>query len=129
MFDKLDLTRRWRSNGSLGDAGDFTFVFVGTFSPDTIKPLVEKYIASLPSNGRKETWKDRHVVRRRPSWNAASRRASNRKATRASCSPDRLSTTRSSARDSRVASILQTRLREILREEMGGTYSVSASAS
>ena len=38
-------------------------------------------------------------------------------------------TTRSSASSfARLASILQTRLREILREELGGTYSVSASA-
>ncbi len=40
------------------DAGDFTFVFVGSFEPSAIKPLVERYLASLPSLGRKETWKD-----------------------------------------------------------------------
>jgi zinc protease len=40
------------------DADDFVFTFVGNFSLDSIKPLVEKYIASLPTTGRKETWKD-----------------------------------------------------------------------
>jgi zinc protease len=35
------------------DASDFTFVFVGTVDPATLKPLVEKYLASLPSIGRK----------------------------------------------------------------------------
>ena len=31
------------------DAGNFTFVFVGSFTPEAIKPLVETYIASLPA--------------------------------------------------------------------------------
>ena len=40
------------------DASDFTFVFGGSFDLPTIKPLVEKYLGSLPSIRRKETWKD-----------------------------------------------------------------------
>ena len=40
------------------DAGDFTFVFVGNIDPTTLKPLVEQYLAALPTKGRKETWKD-----------------------------------------------------------------------
>jgi zinc protease len=40
------------------DAGDFTFVFVGNVTLDSLKPLVEKYLASLPSTGRVESWKD-----------------------------------------------------------------------
>ena len=43
------------------DASDFTFVFVGTLDPAALKPLVEKYLGSLPSTGRKETWKDHNV--------------------------------------------------------------------
>ena len=37
------------------DASNFTFVFVGSFTPDTIKPLVETYIASLPATHAHET--------------------------------------------------------------------------
>jgi zinc protease len=40
------------------DAGAFTFVFVGNVKPDSLKPLVERYIASLPSNGHPEQWRD-----------------------------------------------------------------------
>jgi zinc protease len=40
------------------DASDFTFVFVGSFDVPTIKPLVERYIASLPSLNRKESARD-----------------------------------------------------------------------
>lgn len=38
----------------LSNAGDFSFNFVGNFDLETIKPLVEKYIASIPDNGRRE---------------------------------------------------------------------------
>lgn len=48
-------------NDRFGDAGDFTFVIVGNIDTDTLKPLVEKYIASLPANGRKEELVDHKV--------------------------------------------------------------------
>ena len=44
------------------DASDFTFFIVGNIDEETIKPLVEKYIGSIPSEHRKEMWKD-HGVR------------------------------------------------------------------
>ena len=37
-----------------GDASDFTFTFVGNIDEKELKPLVEKYIASLPSTYSKE---------------------------------------------------------------------------
>ena len=40
------------------DAGDFTFVIVGNVDTTALKPLVERYLASLPSTGRKETFRD-----------------------------------------------------------------------
>ena len=40
------------------DASHFTFVFVGSFTPETIKPLVETYVASLPATHTSETWRD-----------------------------------------------------------------------
>jgi zinc protease len=42
-------------------ADEFTFFIVGNISKDTVMPMVEKYIGSLPSAGRKETWSDRKV--------------------------------------------------------------------
>jgi zinc protease len=42
-------------------ADEFTFFIVGNIGKDTVMPLVEKYIGSLPSAGRKETWVDRKV--------------------------------------------------------------------
>ena len=40
------------------DASDFTFVFVGSFDLATMRPLVERYLASLPSLHRTESAKD-----------------------------------------------------------------------
>ncbi|MBO4723431.1 MAG: insulinase family protein [Muribaculaceae bacterium] len=41
------------------NAADFTFYFVGSFDEETIKPLIEQYIASLPAQpGVKENFKD-----------------------------------------------------------------------
>lgn len=40
------------------DMSDFTFFITGNFSPDSIRPLVETYIASLPGAGRMERPRD-----------------------------------------------------------------------
>jgi zinc protease len=40
------------------DASDFTFVFVGNVDTTALKPLVERYLASLPATNRKEHFRD-----------------------------------------------------------------------
>jgi len=40
---------------------EFTFFIVGSIDKDTVIPMVEKYIGSLPAKGRIETWIDRKV--------------------------------------------------------------------
>jgi len=40
------------------DAGDFTFIFVGSFKISDMTPYIEKYLASLPSLNKKENWID-----------------------------------------------------------------------
>jgi zinc protease len=44
------------------DASNFTFVFVGSFTPQAIRPLVETYIASLPATALHETWRDLDIT-------------------------------------------------------------------
>jgi zinc protease len=43
------------------DAGNFTFTFVGNIDTNTIKPLLAKYLGSLPSTGRHEAAKDLNI--------------------------------------------------------------------
>ena len=40
------------------DASNYTFAFVGSFTLEMIKPLVETYIASLPATHAGERWRD-----------------------------------------------------------------------
>lgn len=42
----------------LAYASDYVFYFVGNFDEATLRPLIEQYIASLPSNKKKSTWKE-----------------------------------------------------------------------
>jgi zinc protease len=58
-FDKINLDRAIQIyKERFGNAGDFTFLFVGAINEETIKPLLERYLGSLPSTGKKETYKD-----------------------------------------------------------------------
>ena len=43
------------------NAGDFTFVFVGDFEPERIKPLILTYIGGLPGTSETEEWVDRNI--------------------------------------------------------------------
>ena len=40
------------------DPSDFTFFLTGAFKVDEIKPLLEKYLGALPTQGKKEVFKD-----------------------------------------------------------------------
>lgn len=43
------------------NAADFVFTFVGNVNIDSVKPLIEQYIASLPSSKKRESIIDRHM--------------------------------------------------------------------
>ena len=59
LVDEMNLDRSYAFyKDRFADASDFTFVFAGAFSYTDIRPLVERYLASLPSTRRLETWKD-----------------------------------------------------------------------
>jgi len=112
------------------DAGDFTFFFVGTFDLEMMRPLVERYLASLPSTGREETWRDVGV-----------RHVEGRVAEEVHAGIEPQSQTRiyftgpfEQVREQRVVLpamglVLQNRLRDVLREDLGGTYGVGVGAS
>ena len=40
----------------VANAGDFTFSIVGAFTVDDVRPFIMKYLASLPDNGKRETY-------------------------------------------------------------------------
>lgn len=55
MLEKLDYDRMSQIyKERFGNAADFTFIFSGNFDKNVMRNYVEQYIASLPSNGKKE---------------------------------------------------------------------------
>jgi zinc protease len=112
------------------DASDFTFVFVGSFDLPTIKPLVEKYLGSLPSIRRKETWKDvgvhtpNDVVVKKVEKGVEPKSIS---AIVFSGPFEYNQTNRVAIRA--MSEILQRRLLETIREELSGTYGINATPS
>jgi len=130
MLDTMDLTKSLSFyKDRFSDASDFTFVFVGRLDPQTMRPLVEKYLASLPSTGRKETWKDHNIVAPdKVVTEKVEKGLEPQGHTRIVFTGPFVYTQENRIVIRTVASILETRLREILREELGGTYSVSVVA-
>jgi len=112
------------------DASDFTFVFAGSFDLAAIKPLVEQYLGSLPSIRRKESWKNVGIT---PPTGVVEKVV--RKGIEPKSQVDLVFTGKLSYDvTSRVALdalsvVLETRLRETLREALGGTYGVQVNAS
>jgi zinc protease len=112
------------------DASDFTFFFVGSFDLATMRPLVERYLGGLPSIRRQETWKD--VGARNPTGviERTVEKGIEPKSQTAIIftGPFEYDPAHRTALRA-MTHVLQTRLLESLREELGGTYSVSVSGS
>jgi zinc protease len=110
------------------DASDFTFFFVGSFDPAVMKPLVEKYIASLPATHRAETWKDvgRHTPPTVVERTVKKGLEPKSQAAIVFTGPAEYNQTQRVAVKA-LGYVLENRLRETLREDLGGTYSVNAS--
>jgi zinc protease len=108
------------------DASDFTFVFVGSFDLATMKPLVERYLGSLPSLHRSETVKD---VGMHPPADVVDRQVRSGIEPRSQVSivfsgsfqNDELHRVIASA----MGDTLGGNLQRTLREDLGGTYGVS----
>ena len=59
MLDQLNLDRSFEIfKERFSNAGQFVFTFVGNVNLDSLKALTETYIASLPTTGQSEMYKD-----------------------------------------------------------------------
>ncbi len=130
MVDQMNLDKSLAFyKDRFSDASDFTFVFVGSLDPATMKPLVERYLGALPVTHRQETWKD--IGLKRPTGVVEKRvdkgLEPKSRAEIVFSGPFEYSQVQRVAIRA-MAQALEIRLRESLREDLGGTYSVSASA-
>jgi zinc protease len=109
--------------------GDFTFVIVGSFQPDSIRPLVARYIGGLPTVERDEGWRDAGI--RFPTGVVEKEFRFGREPRSRTAIVFTAPFTHSAEHHfalGAMAQVLTTRLRERLREDLGGTYSVMAHA-
>ncbi len=112
------------------DASDFTFYFVGSFDEATMKPLVERYLGALPSLKRKESWKDIGVKGPAGIVEKRVEKGIEPKSRAAIIFSGPFVFDQERRIGIRAMSeILQTRLLEAIREELGGTYSITAGFS
>ena len=112
------------------DASDFTFVFVGSFKPEELKPLLEQYLGSLPSANRKETAKDLGIQIPGGSIDKKIYKGQEPKASvRLVFSGDYTWSEKHNNQLNALASVLTIKLIERLREDEGGVYGVGARAS
>jgi zinc protease len=127
----MDLNRSFAFyRDRFADASDFTFVFVGAFSPEKIRPYVLSYLGGLPSLQRKESWRDVGV--RRPT-GVITREVFGGIEPKSQVrmfytGPFTWSIENRNALSS-MTEVMRIKLREAIREEKGGTYGISVSSS
>ena len=124
-IDRAKVTSFYRER--FANAADFTFFMVGSFKPDEVAPLLARYLGALPSTGKKTSeYKDLGIH-----FPASIERArvekgrEPRSQTVISFFADPPADSTIAERINTATTVLQTRLRDVLREELGQTYTVS----
>ncbi|MFI5243109.1 MAG: M16 family metallopeptidase, partial [Gemmatimonadales bacterium] len=110
------------------DASNFTFVFVGTIDTTALKPLVERYIASLPSTHAGGKWKDVGMTYPSGVITREVKRGIEPKAQTAIVFTGPFQYTWEDVQQlDALSDLLQIKLRERLRQDLGATYGVGVS--
>jgi len=125
-IDRIDLSSGMTFFRQMtADLGGMTFFFVGNIDLDQLEPLVRSYLGNLPAAGREHRWFDRHVPTASGLRSATVRQGLDPKGYvqivltgETEWSPEA-----AYAMESLIAS-LRIRLRQVVREDMSGTYGV-----
>ena len=131
VYEEMDLSKSYEFyQDRFGDAGDFTFIFVGNFDVESMRPLVQTYLATLPSAGRVESWRDVGI---RPPDGIVEKLVRQGVEQRSQTSIVLSGPIEFSRENqylvSSLSELLQIKLRERLREDLGGTYTVTVGGS
>ncbi|WP_303318444.1 insulinase family protein [Flavivirga abyssicola] len=126
-FDKIKILYKERFN----NAADFEFFMVGDLQKRVLRPLLEKYIASIPTNDTKEIWQDNSVTWLQDTVDKdISLIMETPKSEVRIGYKNMMKYSLKNALIARVLNdILELRLTEILQQEIGGVYSGSVKAS
>ena len=112
------------------NAGDFVFNFVGSFDPEVLRPLVEKYIATLPANASREVIEPKALIAKGQNINHFSVPMENPAASVYVIYSGILDyNLRNEIMMDMFGQIMDIVYTETIREQEGGTYGVGTSAS
>lgn len=131
QVDRLDLETAFEVyQDRFADAGDFTFIFVGNFDPDTLRALARTYLGTLPTTDREETFRDVAPDLPEGTIEKTVQKGLGERSQVVMLFHGPFTYTRENRHRLRaLADVLRIVLREELREERGGVYNVSVSAS
>jgi zinc protease len=111
------------------DASDFTFILVGSFDLPTVKPLVERYLGSLPALNRKEAGRDVGI---RPPAGVVEKEVRKGSTPNSQVGVVFTGQFQNNQRNRLViralADTLAGNLQRVLREDLGGTYGVNVTS-
>ena len=131
LLDELDLGVAMATyRDRFADASDFTFVLLGSFDIAGVRPLVQRYLGGLPSTGRVEerAWVDMDpppgVIEKTVRKGTEPKASAHIRYTGPAEYSDAAAETMSL-----MVEVLRIRLRDVLREDMGGTYGVQIRGS
>lgn len=112
------------------DVSDFTFVFVGVVDEPSFRPLVERYLASLPGGGRKDPFRDLGLHRKKGVTKVRVQQGKTDKAVATFLYHGESPWSENAHTDlDSLEAYLSIRLREVLREELGGVYTPHVTAN
>ena len=131
MLEEADLDAAYDLyRDRFADASDFTFYFTGAFDLPTIRPLVEQYLGALPNLGRVEGWQDLGIDPPAGTIETTVYKGLEPQSrTQIIFAGDAEYSLEEANAISAMADVLDIELREVLREDLGGTYGVGVSAS
>lgn len=126
-FDKIKTVYKDR----FADASDFDFFIIGDVKENVLKPLLEKYLASIPTKNIDENFKDN-----RAKWQSKNidkdvylEMEDPKASVNIAYKKEMPYSIKNHIHTSVLGDILQLRITEKIREEAGGAYSPQASAS
>ena len=116
---------------AFANAADFTFFFAGAFKVEDVTPLVARYLGALPSKGaRSAAWVDRGLTfPAKPARARVEKGVEPKSQTALTFFADTGLQEMEMFQVRVAASVLRSRLRDLLREELGGTYGASVGYS
>lgn len=127
LLKEMDLNKSFAFyQDRFADVDDFTFFLVGSFELEKVKKLAEQYLACLPALPRKERWRDPSIhFPRGMVVKTIYRGIESKSRVGLVISGEYKWSMQNVYHIESLTDLLRIKLREVLREDMGGTYGVN----